>query len=51
MQSFVCRPPLDGTMPEYVISQENNSPLSLYTEFHNFYFFCGINRPVDQVQS
>ena len=30
-------PSLDGTMPEYVISQENNSPLTLYIEFHNFF--------------
>ena len=36
MQSFVCRP-LDGTMPESVISQENNSPLTLYIEFHDFF--------------
>ena len=44
-------PSLDGTMPESVISQENNSPLTLYIEFHNFYFFLDINSPVDQVQS
>ena len=24
-------PSLDGTLPEYVISQEDNSPLTLYT--------------------
>ena len=29
------------------ISQENNSPLTLYIEFHNFYFFLDINSPVD----
>ena len=29
-------PSLHGTMPESVISQENNSPLTLYIEFHNF---------------
>ena len=42
-------PSLDGTMPESVISQENNSPLTLYIEFHNFYVFLDINSPVDQV--
>ena len=30
---FCMLPSLDGTMPESVISQENNSPLTLYTEF------------------
>ena len=40
MQSFVCRP-LDGSMTESVISQENNSPSTLYIEFHNFNFFLG----------
>ena len=44
-------PSLDGTLPEYVISQEDNSPLTLYIEFHNFYVFLDINSPVDQVQS
>ena len=29
-------PSLDGTLPEYVISQEDNSPLTLYIDFHNF---------------
>ena len=43
-------PSLDRTMPEYVISQENNSPLTLYIEFHK-YFFLDIKSPVDQVQS
>ena len=42
---------LDGTMPDCVISQENNSPLTLYIEFQNFYIFLDINSPVDQVQS
>ena len=28
-------PSLDGTLPEYVISQEDNSPLTLYIDFHN----------------
>ena len=47
--SKVCMSPsLDGTMPESVISQLNNSPLTLYIEFHNFYFFLDINSPVDQ---
>ena len=44
-------PSLDGTMPEFVISQENNSPLNLYIEIHNVYFFLDISSPVDQVQS
>ena len=30
-------PSLDRTMLESVISQENNSPLTLYIEFHNFF--------------
>ena len=30
-------PSLDGTCPEYVISQEDNSPLTLYIDFHNYY--------------
>ena len=42
---------LDGTMPESVISQDNNSPLTLYIEFHNCYFFLDINSPVHKVQS
>ena len=35
---FCMSPSLDGTMPESVISQENNSPLTLHIEFHNFCF-------------
>ena len=31
-------PSLGGTLPEYVISQEDNPPLTLYIDFHNFYF-------------
>ena len=42
MQSFVYRPLLDGTLPESVIPQENNSPLNLYTDFNNFEFFVDI---------
>ena len=34
-------PSLDGTLPEYVISQEDNSPLTLYIDFHFFSFFLG----------
>ena len=30
-------PSLDGTLPEYVISQEDNSPLTLYIYFHFFF--------------
>ena len=42
---------LDGTLPEYVISQEDNSPLTLYIDFQNFNFFFDINSPFDQVHS
>ena len=46
MQSFV------ETMPEFVILQEYNSPLTLYIEFYKFFLlFLDINSPVDQVQS
>ena len=31
-------PSLEGTLPEYVISQENNSPLTLYIDFQKFNF-------------
>ena len=34
-------PSLDGTLPEYVISQEDNSPLTLYIDFQNFLIFLG----------
>ena len=44
-------PSLDGTLPEYVISQEDNSPLILYIDFHNFFFLGPINSPFDQVHS
>ena len=43
-------PSLDGSLPEYVISQEDNSPLT-YIDFHKFKFFLDINSPFDQVQS
>ena len=39
MQKFCMSPSLDGTMPESVISQENNSLLTLYIEFQFFFFF------------
>ena len=29
-------PSLDGTLPEYVISHEDNSPMNMYIDFHNF---------------
>ena len=51
MQSCICRHSLGGTLPEYVISQEDNSPLTLYIDFHNFKFFFDINSPFDQVRS
>ena len=44
-------PSLDGTLPEYVISQEDNSPLTLYIDFHNFQIFLDISSPFDQVHS
>ena len=44
-------PSLDGTLPEYVISQEDNSPLTLYIDFHNLFFFLDINSSFDQVHS
>ena len=34
-------PSLDGTLPEYVISQEDNSPLTLYIDFSQFLIFLG----------
>ena len=36
-------PSLGGTLPEYVISQEDNSPLTLYIDFHFFFFFSWIS--------
>ena len=36
---FCMSPSLDGILPEYVISQEDNSPLTLYIDFQNF-FIC-----------
>ena len=52
MQFFCMSPSLDGTMPESVISQENNSPLTLYMyiEFQQKKIL-DINSPVDQIQS
>ena len=48
----LCMPPsLDGTLPEYMISQEDSSPLTLYIDFHNFLIFLDINSPFDQVHS
>ena len=51
MQSCVCRPLWMRTLPEYVISQEDNSPLTLYIDFQFFLFFLDINSPFDQVHS
>ena len=42
-------PSLDGTLPEYVISQEDISPLTLYIDFQNYSFFLDISSPFDQV--
>ena len=45
-------PSLDGTLPESVISQEDNPPLTLYIDFHNsFIYFLDINRRFNQVHS
>ena len=44
-------PSLDGTLPEYVISQEDNSPLTLYIDFHHFQIFLDINSLFDPVHS
>ena len=44
-------PSVDGTLPEYVMSQEDNSPLTLYIDFHNFLFFLDNNSPFDQIHS
>ena len=30
-------PSLDGTLPEYVISEKDNCPLTLYIDFHDFF--------------
>ena len=42
---------LDRILPEYVMPQENNSPLTLYIDFQNFLIFLDISSPVDQVKS
>ena len=34
-------PSLDETLPEYVISQEDNSPLTLYIDFSQVLIFLG----------
>ena len=44
-------PSLDETRPEHVISQEDNSPLTLYIDFHYFQIVLDINSPVDPVHS
>ena len=45
-------PSLDGTLSEYVISQEDNSPLTLYIDFHIFFLFLlDISSPFDQAHS
>ena len=44
---------LDGILPDNMISQEDNSPLTLYIHFHNFFkiFFLDISSSFDQVHS
>ena len=44
-------PSLDWILPEYVISHEDNSPLTLHIDFSQFQIFLDINSPFDQVQS
>ena len=51
MQSCAMSPSLHGALPEYVISQEDNSPLTLYIDFHNLQFYSDISGPFDQVRS
>ena len=47
-----CMPPsLDRTLPESVISQENNSPLTFYIDFQIFSFFLDINSLVRLMSS
>ena len=43
---FCMLPSRDGTLPESVMPQENNSPLTFYIDFHNCLFFLDINSPV-----
>ena len=47
---FCMSPSLDGTLPESVISQEYNSPLTLYIDFSQFIylFFYDAKSPADQ---
>ena len=35
----------------YTVSHEDNSPLILYIDFHNFQIFLDINSPFDPVHS
>ena len=51
MQSCVCRPLWMELCHNNVISQKDNSPLTLYIDFHNVEFFLDINSPFDQVHS
>ena len=44
-------PSRDGTLPEYVISLEENSLLTLYIDFQIIYFVLDINSLFDQVHS
>ena len=44
-------PSLDEALPEYVITQDNNPPLTLFIEFQTVRFFLDISILVDQVQS
>ena len=46
-------PSQDGTLPEFVIPQKYNSPLTLYIflDFHILKCFLDINSLVDQIKS
>ena len=35
-------PSLDGTLPEYIILEEDNSPFTLCIDFHNFFYWISV---------
>ena len=51
MQSCVCRPLWMELCQNNVISQEDNSLLTLYIEMFKFFIFSWISSPFDQVHS
>ena len=48
---FYMSPSLDGTLPESVTVQENNSLLTLYIDFLFLFFFLNINTLINKFQS